>query len=249
MPDTQRPLIALYVTCLVNSLRPSIAFACIQVLEQAGFQVEVPPDQTCCGQPGYNSGMKADAQRIARLQIEILEPYDWIVIPSGSCAGMISVHYPHLLADDPLWRERAEGIAAKTREFSAFVAEQGIRFAPGTTAAPPTTHHTSCSCRRETRSHDAADQLLSQCLGDQLRPLPEAEVCCGFGGTFAAKFDALSARMGSQKLDNAQASGAATVVGADLGCLLHLQGLSQRQQRPLQFTHLAEVLAAAEQLP
>ena len=243
MPPPSSPLVALYVTCLVNSLRPSVGFACVTLLEQAGFKVEVPPDQTCCGQPGYNNGLRQEAQQIARLQIRVLEPYEWIVVPSGSCAGMISVHYPRLLADDPAWAERARRVADKTRELSAFLVEQGVTIAPAAQPEPPSAHHTSCSCRRETRSHTQADSLLQGCLGQQLKPLKEAEVCCGFGGTFSAKFDALSARMGHQKLDDIEASGATRVISADLGCLLHLQGLALRQNRPLQFQHLAELLA------
>lgn len=242
-------LVALFVTCLVNSQRQPVGFATVKLLEQAGFQVEVPPDQTCCGQPPYNNGLSDEARQIAKLQIQVLEPYDWIVVPSGSCAGMISVHYPHLFEHDAHWRERARRVAGKTRELAAFLAEQGVSFAPGPDALPATAHHTSCSCRRETRSHEQADELLKNCLQDQLKPFAEPEVCCGFGGTFSAKFDALSARMGSQKLDNIEHAGARTVVSADLGCLLHLQGLALRQQRDLQFRHLAEVLADAAPQP
>lgn len=242
----QPPLVALFVTCLVNSQRPAVGFATVKLLEQAGFRVEVPPDQTCCGQPPYNNGLTDEARRIAKLQIQVLEPYDWIVVPSGSCAGMISVHYPHLFENDAHWQERARRVAGKTRELAAFLAQQGVRFAPGPGTPAATAHHTSCSCRRETRSHTQADGLLQDCLQDQLKPFAEPEVCCGFGGTFSAKFDALSARMGSQKLDSFEAAGARTVVSADLGCLLHLQGLALRQQRDLQFRHLAEVLADAE---
>jgi len=246
--DTPRPaLVALYVTCLVNSQRPSVGFASLKLLEQAGFQVDVPAEQTCCGQPPYNNGMTDEARRIARVQIQALEPYDWIVVPSGSCAGMISVHYPHLFENDPAWRDRAQRVAAKTRELGAFLAEQGVRFAPGLDVQDTLAHHTSCSCRRETRSHTQANALLKDCLQDELKPFKEPEVCCGFGGTFSAKFDAISARMGSQKLDNIEAAGAGTVISADLGCLLHLQGLALRQQRGLTFRHLSEVLVDADQ--
>lgn len=244
--STPPPLVALYVTCLVNSQQPAVGFATVKLLEQAGCRVEVPPEQTCCGQPPYNNGMTDEARRIAQVQIQALEPYDWIVVPSGSCAGMISVHYPRLFEHDPLWHDRARRVAAKTRELAAFLAERGVRFSPGLQGSSAVAHHTSCSCRRETRSHAQADTLLQGCLGDQLTPFKEPEVCCGFGGTFSAKFDALSARMGSQKLDNIEAAGARTLVSADLGCLLHLQGLALRQQRNLQFRHLAEVLADAD---
>lgn len=243
--STPPPLVALYVTCLINSQRPTTGFAVAHLLEQAGFRVEVPLEQTCCGQPAYNNGLKAEAQAVARLQIKALEPYDWVVVPSGSCGGMISVHYPDLFADDPIWHQRALRLAAKTRELAAFLDEQGIRFKPVSTTAP-SAHHTSCSCRRETRSHEKADAQLRQCLGDHLQTFAEPEVCCGFGGTFSAKFDAVSARMGSNKLDQIEASGATTVISADLGCLLHLQGLALRQQRNLTFRHLADVLADAE---
>lgn len=246
------PVVALFVTCLVNSLRPGVAHACIQILENAGFRVEVPPAQTCCGQPGYNNGQLEAARKVAQLQIQALEPFAWVVVPSGSCAGMISQHYPRLLANDAKWQQRAQSLAAKTLEFSAFLHRHRIGLAPpaASPARPPaldsrpTAHHTSCSCRRETRSHEQADQLLQQKLGEQLRPFAEAEVCCGFGGTFAAKFTAISARLGTTKLDLMQAAGATRITSADLGCLLHLQGLARQQQRPLEFLHLAEILAA-----
>ena len=240
-----QPSVALFVTCLVNSLRPGIGFACVKVLEGAGFRVGVPESQTCCGQPGYNNGLEQEAARVARHQIAVLEGYDFVVVPSGSCAGMISVHYPRLLADDSEWLSRAQALATRTYEFGAFLAAQGIHYRP-LVDAPTTVHHTSCSCRRETRSHNQDDRLLTECLGEKLVPLAEQEVCCGFGGTFSAKFDAISARMGTDKLNAASTASAHQMVSADLGCLLHLQGLAQRQQRNLRFRHLAEILADAE---
>ncbi len=240
------PIVALFVTCLVNSQRPAIGFAIVNLLEKAGFQVEVPADQTCCGQPGYNNGMIEDARKIAQWQIQVLEPYDWIVVPSGSCAGMISLHYAELFEHAPTWQTRARKLAAKTRELGAFLAEQDLHIDPAPSTATTTAHHTSCSCRRETRSHQQCDQLLQTYLNEKLIPFQEQEVCCGFGGTFSAKFDAISARMGSLKLDQIEAAGARRVVSADLGCLLHLQGLALRQQRDLTFHHLAEVLVNSE---
>lgn len=253
--DKAAPRVALYVTCLVNTLRPQIGFACVQLIERMGFRVEVPATQTCCGQPGYNGGLRQQAMAIARQQIALLEPFDHVVVPSGSCAGMMINHYPELLKQDLSWLQRSQALAGKTLELAQFLDQH--HWQPD--SPPPQhhrrtwAHHTSCSCRRETRSHQCAESML-QLAGYELAELQDQAVCCGFGGSFAAKFDALSSRMGRNKLNQVADCKATGVVSADLGCLLHLEsltgmtGLSGLAEKGSQdFLHVAELLAACQE--
>lgn len=238
------PTVALYISCLINSLHPQIGFQCAQLIEAVGYVVEVPPDQTCCGQPGYNGGHRQQSAAIARQQIALLEGYDFVVVPSGSCAGMIINHYPALLAEDPHWKDRAERVAERTRELCQFLVDQHWQPARiSRDEAQKLAYHTSCSCRRETKSHQHGETLLRR-AGYRLAPLQEQEVCCGFGGSFAAKFNELSSQMGRNKLDAVKTSQANALVSADLGCLLHLESLNGKGNEGLHFYHIAELLAA-----
>lgn len=241
-PSSRKKQVALYVTCLVNSLRPDVGFACIKLIESLGFSVDVPPLQTCCGQPAFNGGQRAQAREVAKSQIKALQHYEHVVIPSGSCAGMMIIHYPELFADDPGWLARAESLAARCMEFSQFLEHHQWQPVKTRLSGNNSTwaYHTSCSCRRETRSHEDGRALLTK-AGINLAPLKGQEVCCGFGGSFAAKFNALSARMGQNKLADVAQCGANGVTSADLGCLLHLESLSKTSA--LEFRHIAEVLA------
>ena len=234
--------VALYVTCLINTQRPKIAWDTVSLIESLGFTVEVPPTQTCCGQPSYNNGHCVI--EAAKLQIKTLEPFDMIVVPSGSCAGMIKNHYPSVLNASKEWRSRSKSLAKKTFELSDFLLQQ--KWTPNPSIAQNNkahsiAHHTSCSCRRDTQTHHCADELLQR-NGNQLKQFEEQEVCCGFGGTFSEKFSALSERMAQNKLDAIEAENTNTVVSADLGCLLHLEHINKKLKRPFKFLHLAEIL-------
>lgn len=237
--------VALYVSCLVNSLRPNVGFDCVKLLESLDLEVFIPPDQTCCGQPAYNGGHRAQAIAVAKHQIAALSNYDYLVVPSGSCAGMFINHYPRLLADDPVWLKKTQALAGKTKELCQFLIEQNWQ----PTSMPSNHHmtlayHTSCSCRRETQSHQHGEALIKQ-AGFTLSAMQDQEVCCGFGGSFAAKFDSLSGRMGDNKLKCAVDSGASALVSADLGCLLHLDTLKNNATTNMKFFHIAELLADA----
>lgn len=235
--------IALYVTCLINSCRPEIAWDCVSLLESLGFRVDIPMDQSCCGQPGYNGGH--DITALAQQQIACLEAFDYVVIPSGSCAGMIINHYPTLFDPHSEWARRSQELAQKTHELSDFLLKQG--WAPKAKVTQTDayevnfSHHTSCSCRRETRSHGATEALLQR-LNIPLVDFEEQEVCCGFGGSFSEKFSAISQRMALNKLEQIERSGGDTVVAADLGCLLHLEACAARLNKTTRFMHLAQVL-------
>lgn len=239
----ERVRVGLFVTCLVDLFRPTVGFAAIELLEQAGCTVEVPRAQTCCGQPAYNSGDRADAKAIALQVIEAFESFDYVVAPSGSCAGMIRCHFPQLFADDPVLGPRAEELAARTWELLAFLVD--IRGMDRVAVEWPrvTAYHDACSGLRELGVKEQPRRLLASVAELELRELPGAEVCCGFGGTFCVKYPDISDKMVGDKADDIAGSGADAVLSGDLGCLLNIAGKLSRQGRAIEARHIAEVLA------
>ena len=241
-PTPARPRVALLATCLVDLFRPNIGFAAVKLLEDAGCVVEVP-EQTCCGQPALNSGDDADARALAMRVIEAFEGYDYLVAPSGSCAGTVHAHYPQLFATDAGWRARAEALAAKSHELTSFLTD-----VLGVTAVTArfdaiATYHDSCSGLREMGIRQQPRTLLASVTGLQLDEMEDSEVCCGFGGTFCVKYPSISERMVSEKGKNIAASGARCLLGGDLGCLLNMAGHLKRVGSPVRTYHVAEVLA------
>jgi L-lactate dehydrogenase complex protein LldE len=243
-----RPRVGLFVTCLVDLFRPSVGFAAVKLLEQAGCAVEAPAAQVCCGQPAFNSGDRADAARIARATIALFEPYDYVVVPSGSCGGMIREHYPELFADDPEWAPRALALAARTHELVAFLHDvRGVRRFDARYDGT-VTYHDSCSGLRELGVKQQPRALLAGVAGLRLAELPGAETCCGFGGTFCVKYPDISDKMVGDKAADVLATGAGTLLAGDLGCLLNMAGKLKRLAleagaRPVEVRHVAEVLA------
>ena len=235
--------VALYVTCLVDLFRPSVAFNTITLLEQAGCEVLVPDLQSCCGQPTYNTGDYESTIPLAQQVIEEFEFADYVVIPSGSCAGMIVHHYPKLLTGE--WRERALALAAKTFELTTFLADiANIEKPVQSNASPgPITYHDSCAGLRELGIKRQPRQLLKTLCNTEVMELEQTDICCGFGGTFCAKMPELSGKMVSDKLDNALASGAGTVTGGDMGCLMNIAGRAKRLGKNIEVRHVAELLA------
>ncbi|MDP4789662.1 MAG: (Fe-S)-binding protein, partial [Haliea sp.] len=212
--------VALMVTCLADLMRPSVGFSAIRLLERAGCRVTVPEQQTCCGQPAYNSGEIDAAVPVAQAVIETFEPFDYVVIPSGSCAGMLSHHYPALFEGE--WRERALALSAKTWELTRFLTEVALLPAPKRAALEAAvTYHDGCAGLREMGIQQQPRQLLQEQCGVQVQELTENQVCCGFGGTFCARMPEISGKMADDKLNHAVASGAKVLAGGDLGCLLH----------------------------
>jgi len=236
--------VGFFVTCLVDLMRPSIGFAAIELLEAGGAQVFVPPTQTCCGQPAYNSGDRADAKELAAKVVAEFESCDFLVAPSGSCAGMIRTHYGDLFSDDPAMSARVEALAAKTWELTAFLVEKlNLERVPGRFDGT-ITYHDSCSGLREMGVKTQPRALLAKVPGMKLAEMPECEVCCGFGGTFAVKFGEISARMADNKCTAIAATGADAVVLGDLGCMLNIEGrLRRRGDATTKVLHVAEVLA------
>ncbi|MFL6689939.1 MAG: (Fe-S)-binding protein [Alphaproteobacteria bacterium] len=239
---SERPHVGLLVTCLVDLVRPQIGFAAVKLLEDSGCDVEVPL-QTCCGQPAWNSGADGHATDLARQAIETFESFDYVVAPSGSCAGMIKRHYAEALANEPAYLRRARALAAKTFELVSFLVQvRGFR--PLLVQCPARAcYHDSCSSLRELGIRKEPRKLLSEVEGFTLSELNEPEVCCGFGGLFSVKYPEISERMVDQKIVDAQNTGADLMVGADLGCLLHLKGRMQRTGLNMRVRHVAEVLA------
>ncbi len=245
LDDSQLPQglsVALFVTCLADLFRPSVAFASIKLLEQAGCEVSVPLQQTCCGQPAYNTGDYEAIVPLAQQVIELLEPADYVVVPSGSCAGMICHHYPRLL--DGEWRDRALQVAAKTFELTAFLSDiVHIERGPGKPVAlPSVTYHDSCAGLRELGIKEQPRKLLKELCDTQVSELQQTEVCCGFGGTFCAKMPEISGKMVGDKLSNALATEATILAGGDLGCLLNIAGRAKRQGESIEVRHIAELL-------
>jgi L-lactate dehydrogenase complex protein LldE len=242
------PRVGLFVTCLVDLMRPSVGFAAAKLLEDAGCRVEVP-SQTCCGQPAYNSGDRSTTRDLAERVIESFRDVDYVVAPSGSCAGMIKAHYPELFADDPTWRRRADELASRTHELVSFLVD-----VMGVTSVQAgfdgtVTYHDSCSGLRELGIRRQPRRLLDTVAGLTLVDLPNADVCCGFGGTFAVKYGDISNAIVTDKAADVVQTGATTLLAGDLGCLLNIAGKLSREGRTVEVRHVAEILAGMTDEP
>jgi L-lactate dehydrogenase complex protein LldE len=244
-----RPQIGLFVTCLVDLMRPSIGFAAVKLLEAAGCDVHVPASQTCCGQPAYNSGDKASTADIARNTIAAFEGFDYVVAPSGSCAGMIKAHYIELFKNDPAMAKRAEAVAGKTYELISFLVD--VRGMKSVDAAVKVraTYHDSCSGLRELKIKSQPRALLATVKGLDLVEMEDNEVCCGFGGTFSLKYPDISNAMVQKKTDAATATKPELLLAGDLGCLMNMAGKLKRQGSSIEVRHVAEVLAGDLSVP
>jgi L-lactate dehydrogenase complex protein LldE len=242
-PAAGRPRVGLFVTCLVDLFRPSVGFAAVKLLTDAGCDVDVPTRQTCCGQPAYNSGDKASAQELARLTIAAFEGHDYVVAPSGSCAGMLKMHYPELLAGDKAWKKRAQEFAGKVHELVSFLVNVRGVAAVDAKLDARATYHDSCSGLRELGVREQPRKLLRTVKGLELVDLVDADVCCGFGGTFSIKYPEISNAIVERKTENVAATGADMLLAGDLGCLMNMAGKLSRQGRRIAVRHVAEVLA------
>ncbi len=237
------PRVGLFVTCLIDAMRPSIGFAAIQLLEEAGCTVEVPQAQTCCGQPAFNSGDTRRAASLARQVVEVFEPYDYVVVPSGSCGGMIRRHYPEALADDPAWRGRAEALGAKTHEITTFLTDvRGYR-PKGRALRRTATYHDGCAGLRELDVFGQPRKLLAAVDGLEMRKLEGNDACCGFGGTFCVKYPAISNAIVEEKAVAIERTGADLLLAGELGCLMNMAGKLSRRGSAVRCFHTIEVLA------
>jgi L-lactate dehydrogenase complex protein LldE len=243
MPEGQSPKrVGLFITCLVDMIRPSIGFAAAKLLEDAGCTVAVPR-QSCCGQPAFNSGDRATARAIAEQVIEAFAPYDYVVAPSGSCAGQLKTHYPELFHGDPNWLPRADAFAAKTYELVSFLVDVLGVARVDASLETTATYHDSCSGLRELGIRIQPRRLLGSVRGLALKEMRDADVCCGFGGTFCVKYPDISNAIVEKKAANIAATGASLLIAGDLGCLMNMAGKLQREGKPIEVRHVAEVLA------
>ena len=243
MSGQPNPRVGLFVTCLVDAIRPSIGFSAIQLLEEAGCRVEVPQAQTCCGQPALNSGDERDSAALARQTIAAFDGFDHVVVPSGSCAGTIVHGYPDLLAKDPAWAPRARAMAAKTHEITSFLVDV-MGFRPkGRRLAATATYHDSCAGLRELGIAAQPRSLLAQVEGLEMRGLEGNDVCCGFGGTFCVKYSDISNAIVTEKAEAIERTGADILLAGDLGCLMNMAGKLHRRGAKTRCFHTIEVLA------
>ncbi len=243
-----KPKVGLFATCLVDLMRPSIGFAAVKLLENAGCEVSVP-SQTCCGQPAYNSGDRASTKAIALQVIKAFEGVEYVVAPSGSCGGMIAKHYPELFADDPNMRSAAQAFSDKCYELISFLTDVMFVTSVDASYTAIATYHDSCSGLRELGVQSQPRKLLASVKGLTLKEMAENDVCCGFGGTFAVKYSEISDSIVSKKTENITNSGAELLLAGDLGCLMNMAGKLSRQGSNVQVRHIAEILAGMSDLP
>ncbi|MBM3785793.1 MAG: (Fe-S)-binding protein [Acidobacteria bacterium] len=236
--------VSIFVTCIVDQLFPKAGMAMVEVLERLGYDVEFLADQTCCGQPAFNSGFHDEARAVARHFLEVFAGAEHIVVPSGSCASMVGHHFADLFAGDAKMLERVHKLAPKVHEFTQFllnvakVEDVGARF------PARVTYHDSCHALRELKLKNAPRQLLRRVKDLELVEMDAAEECCGFGGTFSVKFHEISGGMARTKIDSILRTGASHVVSIDSSCLMQIRGALSRDGRRVETVHLAEVLAS-----
>lgn len=238
--------VGLFVTCLVDLIRPAVGFAAVKLLQDAGCTVEVPT-QTCCGQPAFNSGDRKTTRDIAEQVIAAFEGYDYVVAPSGSCAGMIKAHYPELFEGDAAWMPRVEIFCGKTWELVSFLVDVMQVSKVAAAFDGTVTYHDSCSGLRELGIKAQPRKLLASVQGLELKELYDSDVCCGFGGTFCVKYPDISNTIVTKKAEHIAATGAQTLLAGDLGCLMNMAGKLQRLGKPVQARHVAEVLAGIDE--
>lgn len=240
---TDEKRVALFATCLVDQVMPEVGAAAVRLLRRAGYQVDFPEKQSCCGQPFFNSGFLDEARRMAKATIEVFEPYDAVVLPSGSCTGMIRKEYPHLLQGSPRWYYPAQRLAAKTFELTEFLVHQA-KWEPAASdpsPQPPVTYHDSCHMCRQLKLKDEPRQLLAA-AGTPVQEMDESDRCCGFGGIFSIRMPEVSNQITAAKLGRAADTGANTIVTADPGCLMQMRGMAGDGQ---QIQHIATLLEEA----
>ena len=228
-----KPRVSLFITCVVDQMFPNVGIAMADVLERAGYELDVPEAQTCCGQPAFNSGYRDEARAVAKHFRDVFAHSEYVVVPSGSCASMISHHFADLKID----------VAPKVFEFSQFLTEVAKVEDLGSKFEGVVTYHDSCHALRDLRIKEGPRRLLRNVRGLELREMDAAEECCGFGGTFSVKFAGISGGMARTKIESIKRTGANTIVSIDSSCLMQLQGVISREGLPFKTMHLAEVLA------
>ncbi len=242
----KRATITLFIQCLVDTLYPEVGDALVRVFDRLGMALAYPEGQTCCGQPAFNSGYRREAAAIARRFIELFEAAEVIVCPSGSCVAMVRHHYPELFQDDPAMQARAVAIGKRTFEFTQYLVDVLGITDLGAVFPATVTYHDSCHLARILGIRHQPRQLLGQVRGLQLVEMDNADTCCGFGGTFSVNYPEISLALADEKIVQIERSGADTVVGCDVSCLMQIRGRMARQKKTIRVLHIAQVLAAGE---
>ena len=237
--------VSLFITCLVDQFHPEVGLGMVRVLERLGVECDLPPEQTCCGQPAFNSGCVAEARTVGRRFLSAFRDSNTIVAPSGSCTAMAKVHLTSLFEPGSAEHTEATSIAARVHEFSEFLVKRLRVTDVGAVFPHRVTYHDSCHLLRELGVRDEPRQLLGGVRDLELVEMAAPDTCCGFGGTFAVKYPEISAAMGGDKLAGVGATGAEYLVANDTGCLMHLRGLLARSGSPVRAVHLAQILAGA----
>jgi len=235
--------VTLFIQCLVDGIYPEVGEAVVAIFRKLGVKLTCPDQQTCCGQPAYNAGYQGEAREAARRFIEIFESAQAIVCPSGSCVTMVRHHYPQLFTDDAAWLQRAQQVAARTFELTEYLVDILGVDDLGAHFDGVVTYHDSCHLLRNLRIKEQPRRLLNRISGTEFVEMNDSERCCGFGGSFSFKYADISAAMAEDKARNIIASGADTVVGCDMGCLMNIQGMLSRKGADIKVMHIAQLLA------
>ncbi|HEX3933766.1 MAG TPA: (Fe-S)-binding protein [Puia sp.] len=234
--------VQLFIPCFVDQLFPQTAFNMVKVLEKAGVTVEYNEEQTCCGQPAFNAGFRDEARDVCSKFLKDFSGHDYVVAPSASCVGFVKNYYSTLFNNSSVHNEVRE-LGKRTYEFSSFLVNVlGIEDF-GATLHGKATYHDSCAGLRECRIKEEPRKLLSRVKGLELLEMNDVETCCGFGGSFAVKFESISTAMADQKVNNALQTGADYIISTDTSCLMHLDGYIRKKELPIRTMHIADVLA------
>ncbi|MBM7867856.1 Fe-S oxidoreductase [Heliobacterium gestii] len=238
--------VSLMITCLCDSFYPEVGEAVVRVLRRSGAQVAFAPEQVCCGQPAFNAGYHDDARRVARTFLRAFQDAEYVVSPSGSCAEMVRENFLRLFDTSPAELEQARRLSKKTYEFSEFLVKVLGVTAIGGRFAEVVTYHPSCHMTRLLGVMDEPLSLLRSINGLELKELPRAYDCCGFGGTFSVKMPEISEAIVTEKAENVLKSGAHLLVGADMGCLMNIKGRLEKMGHSLPVMHIAQVIDQAQ---
>lgn len=237
-------IVQLMITCILDTLYPETGEAVVRALERAGVDVQLPRGQTCCGQPAFNAGLRLDARRMAIHTIQVFENTSGdVVVPSGSCAGMIRHQYPELFAEDPAWLPRAQALAGRTYELTEYLVDRLGVTDLGASYPGRLTYHASCHLLREMGISRQPQALLAAVRGAELVALPGEQECCGFGGVFSVEQPEISSAMVERKIANLESTGAERLVICDAGCITNINGALHRQGKPPRAVYIADILA------
>ncbi len=234
--------VQLFIPCFVDQLYPQTAFNMVKVLERAGVEVEYNTDQTCCGQPAFNAGFRGDARDVCTKFLKDFSGHDYVVAPSASCVGFVRNYYATLFDNSSLHND-VRDLQKRIFEFSSFLVNVLHVEDVGASLYGKATYHDSCAGLRECRIKEEPRKLLAHVKGLELLEMNDVETCCGFGGSFAVKFESISVAMADQKVNNALQTGADYIISTDLSCLMHLDGYIRRKEYPIRTMHIADVLA------